>query len=132
VLEFTADGVHEANRPILEGSGAEAVETELGKWQPAGRQYLSRRVFESHCRAIESGKARGSGGSPQLVGLYREGPGRAFGFAAPGQRAALFGSPIRSDDTLESLEFRNRLFERVDRDGALLPGAKSHEAETTA
>jgi hypothetical protein len=131
VLEFTADGVHDVNRPILEGSGANAVETELGTWQPADRQYLSRRVFEAHCRAIESGKARASGGAPQLVGLYRKGPGRAFGFAAPGHRASLFGSPIRDDDTLESLEFRNRLFECVDREGRLLPGAKSHEDEAT-
>jgi hypothetical protein len=132
ILEFTADGVHEVNRPILEGSGADAVETELGRWQATDRQYLSRRVFESHCRAIESGTASGSGGAPQLVGLYREGSGRAFGFAAPGQRPSLFGSPIRDDDALGSLEYRNRLFERVDRAGGLLPGAKSHEVEVVS
>lgn len=129
VLEFTPSDVHSANVPVTSGSGATAVMGSLAQWRAEDRQFLSRRVFEAHCHALSSGRAAHSGGDPQLVGLYRVGPGRVFGFAQAGRDPSLAGAPLPSEGVEDEPPFRNHLFERVDRTGLLLPGAKSHADE---
>jgi hypothetical protein len=68
-----------------------------------------------------------SGGGPQLVGLYRKGPGRTFGTVFGGKRY-FAGAPVARDAaSSDTVEWRNELFERVDGVTARrLDGAQPH------
>lgn len=114
------------------GSGRQKLENAYNNWvKPAGseRDRTSRAVFSAFCDAVDSGKDRFTGGAPQLVGLYRQGPGRAFGVHWNGQ-TYLHGTKI-SDVALSNLEYRNARFERIDAAGIRLIGAQSHAPRPT-
>lgn len=88
------------------GSGRQQLENAYNNWvKPAGseRDRTSRVVFSAFCDAMDSGKDRFTGGAPQLVGLYRQGPGRIFGVHWNGQ-TYLCGTKI-SDIALSNFEY---------------------------
>jgi hypothetical protein len=66
-----------------------------------------------------------SGGAPQLVGIYREGNGMAFGIHFAGERF-LNGRPIAGQSVPSDLEWRDGLFQRVDDGCILLLKAQKH------
>jgi hypothetical protein len=114
------------------GSGHKEIEKTYRKWvKPDGleRDRTSRAVFGAFCDAVNSKKDPFTGGAPQLVGLYRKGPARAFGVYWNG-RTYLHGTDI-SDAPLEATEYRNSRFERVDAAGVLLDGAQRHASKPT-
>lgn len=114
---------------VLLGSGAAEISRWDNRWYSSSQGATSRAVFSAFCDAVAAGADRQSGGAPQVVGLYRIDPARAFGVYWKGT-PYLFGAPVPSDasDQLEAIEWRNSLFERVTRSGALLLGAQRHHA----
>jgi hypothetical protein len=112
------------------GSGRRTLGTSHARWvAPAklkgdARSSTSRAVFSAFCDALEDGADAGTGGPPQLVGLYRRGAGREFGVT---WRAHAYIAGTAVDDlVLPQMEWRNRLFERVDAGGIRLPDAQRH------
>lgn len=79
----------------------------------------SRSVFSAFCDSLESRQDPYSGGAPQLVGIYREGPSKNFGVIHRGKRY-LNGVEVVSTVGLNSIEWRNELFERCCGDSMLI------------
>lgn len=109
------------------GSGAKIVEKWKVRWAKSHEGGTSRAVFSSVCDAVLSGEDPLSGGVPQLVGIYRIGNGREFGFCDEGKVAAN-GMSLVATPAEGSLECRNRLFEVCKSDGTRIPGAQRHGA----
>jgi hypothetical protein len=96
------------------GSGAESAQGYVERWMRedvSGR--TSRSVFSGFCDSIESGRDQFSGGSPQLVGMYRDGPAQDIGVIWSGKRF-LAGVEIASPPSNSALQWRDRLFQRCD------------------
>jgi len=94
------------------GSGKRTFENRNNEWKRVQGE-TSRGIFSSFCEAISSEIDPRSGGPPQLVGLYRQGPGRLFGVVVGDQRY-LAGAVVPADANVERFEWRNSLFERTD------------------
>jgi len=95
------------------GTGEKSVNKWYSYWSKTKHKRTSRSVFSSFCDALHSGEDPRSGGAPQLVGLYRIGPAKPFGIIYNDERY-LFGLPITVTSNLDSVEWRNTLFERCD------------------
>lgn len=95
------------------GSGSARVEYEILRWETSTASGTSRAVFGAFTDALGSGVDPRTGGAPQLGGIYRIGHGRLFGVVHENQRY-FAGSPLIGAETLPDVEWRNRLFERVD------------------
>jgi hypothetical protein len=95
------------------GSGADSVSNWSAKWNKSEAGGTSRAVFGAFCDSLSSGEDEGVGGPPQLVGLYRIGPAKHFGIIENKKRFVL-GLPITTTGNLQSIEWRNSLFERCD------------------
>jgi hypothetical protein len=109
----------------LSGSGATAVEQARRDWKPEASGGTTRAMFMAFVKALQSGGDPGSGGGPQMVGLYRVGDGRIFGVHYKGRRY-LGGGPVHPRGA-GAVDWRNEWFERIDGvSGELLPGAQSH------
>ena len=101
----------------VSGSGKTSFKTwyEAGVGKPSQDPYqsgrTSRNVFSSFCDSLASSEDPYSGGAPQLVGIYREGPSKNFGVIHKGKRY-LNGVEVTPSINLNSIEWRNELFER--------------------
>lgn len=108
------------------GSGKASVTASSDHWENTEARRTSRSVFAAFCDSLRSGADPGSGGAPQLVGLYRKGPAESFGVVYQGRRY-LHGLAIEHSPHLGGVEWRNELFERCDgRTGERLPRAQPH------
>jgi len=95
------------------GSGANSIFQWYRRWQNTELKGTSRSVFSAFCDSIVSGEDCYTGGAPQLVGIYREGTGRRFGIIHAGKRF-INGKVIEPTENINSIEWRNSLFERYD------------------
>jgi len=89
---------------------------EIGRWNeswPGTLEGTSRSVFHEFCAEIAGPGDPSSGGAPQLVGLYNQGPARLFGIIHQNQRF-VSGVGLPYSAGFESLDWRNELFERCD------------------
>jgi hypothetical protein len=108
------------------GSGEPTIDRWIQRWDSSSQGETSRAVFSSLCDAVGSGSDPLSGGAPQLVGLFRIGAGRSFGLHW-NQRAYLHGMEVRGSHlAFADVDWRNRLFERVNYEGSLLVNAQRH------
>jgi len=72
----------------------------------------SRNVYRCMAEAIATGEDKMTGGSPQLIGIYRNGHVQPYGIIKDDNR--YFQGRILSDsDQLDNIEWRNDNFERV-------------------
>jgi hypothetical protein len=103
---------NESRVALALGSGA-GVFTEWEKrWQrPLGR--VSRAVFGAFCDALKSGDDPKTGGAPQLVRLYRSGPGSVVGVIWEG-KCFVHGISVPTENRASVGEWRNAQFERCD------------------
>ena len=108
----------------IHGSGSKVISNAASRWSethPAGGR-TSRATFGGFCDAVRSGDDPATGGSPQLVGLYRKGPAQTYGVVWEGG-AFVFGMDVGSCRA-PGIEWRNEQFERVDQRGLLVEGAQ--------
>jgi hypothetical protein len=73
----------------------------------------SRAIFHCFCDVLENIKDISCGGAPQLVGIYNIENGRNFGIISK-QKRYLLGAEVTELQGLDSIEWRNELFERCD------------------
>jgi hypothetical protein len=110
----------------LSGSGAAIARLHLARWNTSTEGGTSRAVYSAFIDGLRSGADPQSGGPPQLVGLYRIGPGRSFGTVI-GRERFLNGLPVAARSIQDEIEWRNELFERVSgRTRLRLPLAQRH------
>jgi hypothetical protein len=95
------------------GSGAEANTSHAYRWAQSDVGGTSRAIFSAFRDAIDSGDDPLSGGMPQISGLYTEGQPRLLGFAEGGL-LFLHGLQVAMNDSVKSIEWRDRLFQRID------------------
>jgi len=110
------------------GSGKKTVKYFQKKWSSSEKnnKKTSRYVFSAFCDALKNEEDPLSGGSPQLVGIYRKDAAKNFGVIYNGERY-LFGLPVHQDAIGEEIEWRNELFERCDGKNKIVQdGAQRH------
>lgn len=107
---------------LTRGTGGSHIRHAVEAWKKSSSGGTRRAIFSAFCDAVLGAADMRSGGAPQLVGLYRDGPGQKFGFVVDGQRYFL-GSPVPFGTEL-TIEWRDRLFQRIDGTSlALVSGA---------
>ena len=116
---------------IGSGSGQTAMKHSYNKWvdsiskDPNERSRTSRNMFSAFCDSLMKKVDPLSGGSPQLVGLYRVGAAKTFGIIYNDKRY-FNGQEVKNNTNLSKIEWRNVLFERCDGSTmALLKGAQA-------
>jgi hypothetical protein len=95
------------------GSGAEAYVEETIRWSASAQGNTSRAFYTALCDVVGRGSDSASGGAPQLVGLYRNGNGRAFGVVHEGRRY-FHGVPVPNITHFKGIEWRDDAFQRID------------------
>ena len=122
---------HKSYLVTLDGSGKQSIQEFQNQTQDTSDGSTSRAAIQAFCGSLEQGDDPFSGGAPQLVGLWRKGMARQFGFWWQKKRY-LNGIefPVSADHT--KVYWFNRLFERCNGlDGDLLPGAQPHQPVVT-
>jgi hypothetical protein len=110
----------------IDGSGRNAVENSVLGWNATAAGGTSRAAVWAFCEALDSGKDPFSGGAPQLVGIWRAGPARIFGFVWK-KRRYVAGLEVLNSHSVTNIGWFNDLFERCDGEsGERLPGAQAH------
>ena len=106
------------------GSSRRDLQRFVRIWQKSEAAKTSRSMFSAFCDALIATSDASTGGPPQLVGLFRKGPGRSFAVVYKKQRY-LAGRKVDPAEVDEKLFSPNELFERVDVASAnLLPNAQ--------
>ncbi len=109
------------------GSGGHYATSEVRRWMSHGVSgRTSRSVFSGFCDALRSGRDPRTGGPPQLAGIFRTKPAQEFGIIWDGE-LSLGGMVPAPETDLDSIEWRNDLFERCDhRSTKRMIGAQPH------
>ena len=102
-----------SRRLLALGKGSAAYVKETIRWNASAQGNTSRAYFTALCDVLERGDDPGSGGAPQLVGLYRNGNGRAYGVVHKGERY-FHGLPLATMETYGTVEWRDDAFQRID------------------
>ncbi len=97
----------------LDGSGLTSMRTALDRRANLAVGRTTRGLFQSFVDALASEDDPATGGAPQLVGLYRIGPGISFGVLHNLHRF-LYGMPVHDLAPESQLDWRTDLFERAD------------------
>lgn len=95
------------------GSGATTFRDHYARWSKSEVGRTSRAVFSAFSDSIAAGADPLSGPPPQLVGLYRRGPGRPFGLIWEGHRY-YYATEVRGEVETRSVQWHNSLFEICD------------------
>ncbi len=111
----------------IDGTGGRYIKKRGRKWLHSDANGTSRAAIGSFCDALHEGLDPCSGGAPQLVGIWRKGPGRTFGFWWNG-KAYLAGAPVPDGSNVAAVDWFNHRFERCDGGtGRRKEGAARHE-----
>lgn len=110
----------------LGGSGADFAAVHLKRWNQSSQRGTSPAVYGAFVDGLLAGNDPLTGGAPQLVGVFRIGPGRVFGTVV-GSHRFVHGAPVTAESIGAELDWRNELFERVSGSTRTrLPGARRH------
>lgn len=111
----------------LAGSGSRYVREAETVWQDSAQGGTSRAIYSAFVEALSQGADPYSGGAPQLVGLYRKGPGVRFGTVYQGKRYIAGNRVTQRRARISNVQWFNELFERADGGRAKrLPQAQKH------
>lgn len=110
----------------VDGTGAAHVQRVADKLEKTPAAGTSRAAVHAFCKALHEGADPYSGGPPQLVGIWRKGPARQFGFCWHG-KAFIAGMEVPRTANHSTVDWFNHLFERCDgRTGRKLKVATGH------
>jgi hypothetical protein len=111
---------------FADGSGSDSIFKYHERWEKSPQGGTSRAIYSAFCDALESKADQLSGGAPQIVGLYRIGPGRLFGVMYK-HNLYIGGKPVTADNRVDVIEWRDQLFQRIDpATKELFEGAQEH------
>jgi len=99
-----------SQRLIALGSGKDKLEPYLQRWATSDVGGTSRSIFSSFCDFLRSHEDAQTGGPPQLVGLFRQGPGRPFGIVWD-EKLYLMGMAMPRQSASVTFDCYNDLFE---------------------
>lgn len=104
-----------SNKIFSEGSGKTEFDNNFYKWENESHNNhrTSRAVYHCLNDTLAMIKDARTGGTPQIVGLYRIGNSLTFGILHKGVRY-INGTESLDHSYLTNIEWRNELFERVD------------------
>jgi hypothetical protein len=102
-----------SQRLITLGSGKDKLDPYIQKWVTSDIGGTSRSIFSSFCEFLHSNDDSQTGGPPQLVGLFRQGPGRSFGIVWD-QKLYLMGMAMPRQSAQVTFDCYNDLFELCD------------------
>lgn len=122
----------------LDGSGEAVIKNQTYDWEITalekqlyrfGERLLSREYFSLFCEAIESNKDKQSNNIAQIVSLYRSGTAKPTAYVHQDKntnhkRIYFYGIEYDSPYDNTNIEFRNKLFERCDKNGEVLQKAQ--------
>ena len=97
----------------IDGSGTATVLRDAGRWRGTSAKGTSRAAIGAFCDALYSGNDEFTGGPPQLVGIWRKGVAKQFGFIWCGKRY-LSGVEVPFDAQFDNVHWFNQRFERFD------------------
>jgi hypothetical protein len=103
----------QSQRLITLGSGSQKLEPYLQKWATSDIGGTSRSIFSSFCEFLHSSDDSQTGGPPQLVGLFRQGPGRSFGIVWDNKLYSM-GMAMPPQSAQATFDCYNDLFELCD------------------
>ncbi len=119
---------HRSYLASIDGSGASKVKKYEANMATTAAAGTSRAAIHAFCESLHSGDDPFSGGAPQLVGLWRKGPAKQFGFCWHG-RSFIAGMEYLNNEGHEKVDWFNNLFERCDgRTGRRMRGSSSHRS----
>ncbi|MFW1840897.1 hypothetical protein ACG9XS_20450 [Acinetobacter gyllenbergii] len=97
----------------ISGSGTSAFKSSDYLWEKfdPDNSRTSRSFFSAFCTSLETNQDPYSGGAPQLLGLYRQGPVQDFGIIWDNKN---FIAGVETTTFSENVEWRNKTFERCD------------------
>lgn len=111
----------------VDGSGKPTVEKFEAKASAKPASGTSRAAINAFCESLDSAEDPFSGGPPQLVGLWRIGPARQFGFCWKG-RFYIAGMEYPASSSREKIRWFNEFFEHCDpQTGQRRVGSPSHK-----
>jgi hypothetical protein len=102
-----------SQRLITLGSGTDKLDPYIQKWVASDVGGTSRSIFSSFCEFLHSHDDSQTGGPPQLVGLFRHGPGLSFGIVWD-QKLYLMGMAMPRQSAQVTFDCYNELFELCD------------------
>lgn len=108
------------------GSGAKEFDDNWTKWKdPKHNNFeTSRGVYHCFDQTLDNIKDKRTGGSTQIVGLFRVRNVQIFGTIKRGKKY-IFGKEITGDTNEENIEWRNENFERINSESLkLIEGAQ--------
>ena len=97
----------------IDGSGAATISRYVKKWDATLAKETSRAAMWAFFDALHSKSDKNSGGPPQLVGIWRKGAARQFGFIWDGKRY-FCGVEVPPDSKFDCVKWFNQDFERYD------------------
>lgn len=109
----------------ISGTGSSSLDKINRIWQASDQGGTSRTMFSAFCDALKAGEDPRSGGEPQLIGIYREGPAKMFGVVTK-NGPSFQGQLDTSLSHATEIEWRDTLFQRVDAQGRVLKKAQRH------
>lgn len=95
------------------GSGGKTFREHERRWSKSDVGGTSRAVFSAFADSIASGADPLSGPPPQIVGLYRKGPGQSFGVIWEGRRY-YYAIEVKGQVETRIVQWHNSLFEICD------------------
>jgi hypothetical protein len=101
------------------GTGKTSIEKYVSKWERSDTGSTSRTYFSAFCESLNSGDDKNSGGSPQLVGIYRISTGKTFGIIHDKKRF-LNGHILPDNINTNNISWHNNLLEICDGDSLKL------------
>lgn len=102
-----------SDKVIILGSGKNEYYRRYLEFYNSNNGKTSRALFQSFCHTLFKIQDLQCGGPPQLVGLYNRFNGKNFGVIYDNRRFFL-GKELTKSENLNSIEWRNELFERYD------------------
>jgi len=95
------------------GSGEPNFRHHYSRWARSDVKGTSRAMFSAFCDSLAAGNDPFTGPPPQLVGMYRIGPGRPFGLIWDGSRY-YYATEVTGEVATRDVQWHNALFEICD------------------